>query len=181
VDQLNAVWGPGSKIENWKDIPDGDFPDQELVLAGPGTDSGTFDYFTDAINGEEGASRSDYTASEDDNVVVRAVEGDKGGMGYFGFSYYEENQDTLKALEVDGGEGCVTPSSETAQSDEYSPLSRPLFIYVNNEALARPEVKAFVEYYIANSQSIAEDALFVPLTDEQEAEAMDALEAAGAR
>jgi phosphate transport system substrate-binding protein len=99
-------------------------------------------------------------------------------MGYFGFSYFEENQDTLKALEVDGGNGCVAPSVETAQSDEYTPLSRPLFIYVKNESLARPEVKAFVEYYIENSQSIAEDALFVPLTDEQEAEAMDALNAA---
>ena len=180
VDQLNAVWEPGSKIKSWSEIPDADFPDEPLELAGAGTDSGTFDYFTDAINGEEGASRSDYTASEDDNVTVRAVQGSTGGMGYFGFSYYEENQDTLNALEVDGGGGCVAPSVEAAQSDEYTPLSRPLFIYVRNESLQRPEVKAFIDYYIENSQSVAEDARFVPLTDEQEQEAIEALEAAGA-
>jgi phosphate transport system substrate-binding protein len=181
TDQLKAIWEPGSKIKNWKDVPGGDYPDEELVLAGAGTDSGTFDYFTDAINGEEGASRSDYTASEDDNVTVRAVEGAKGGMGYFGFSYYEENQDTLKALEVDGGGGCVAPSAETAQSGDYTPLSRPLFIYVKNESLQRPEVQAFVEYYIENSQAIAEDALFIPLTDEQKAEAQSTLDGAAAR
>ena len=181
VDQLKAIWEPGSKIANWSQIPGGDFPDEELGLAGAGTDSGTFDYFTDVVNGEEGASRSDYTASEDDNVTVRAVEGARGGLGYFGFSYYEENQDTLKALQVDGGDGCVAPSVETAQSDEYTPLSRPLFIYVKNESLTRPEVQAFVEHYIENSQSIAEDALFVPLTDEQESEALAALEEAGSR
>ncbi len=178
VDQLNAIWKPGSKITSWSQVPGGDFPDEELVLAGPGTDSGTFDYFTDAVNGEEGASRSDYTASEDDNVVVRAVQGARGGLGYFGYSYYEENQDTLKALEIDGGGGCVAPSVETAQAGDYAPLSRPLFIYVKNESLRRPEVKAFVEHYIRESQAVAEDALFVPLTDEQEAEALETLQAA---
>jgi phosphate transport system substrate-binding protein len=181
VDQLKAIWEPGSKIKNWNQIPDADFPDEKLVLAGAGTDSGTFDYFTAEINGEEGATRSDYTASEDDNVTVRAVQGAKGGMGYFGFSYYEENQDTLKALEVDGGSGCVPPSVENAQNDTYTPLSRPLFIYVKNESLAQPQVLAFVDFYIRNSQSVAEDALFVPLTDEQEQEALDALDAAETR
>jgi phosphate transport system substrate-binding protein len=145
------------------------------VLAGPGTDSGTFDYFTDAVNGEEGASRADYTASEDDNVIVQAVAGDVGAMGYFGFTYYEENQDTLKALEIDGGEGCVAPSPETARDGSYAPLSRPLFIYPKVEALQRPEVGAFVQYYLDNIDSIAETALYIPPSDEQKAEAAAAL------
>ena len=144
-----------------------DFPDQELKLFGPGTDSGTFDYFTDAINGEEGASRSDYSASEDDNVIVQGVSGEKGGLGYFGFSYFEENQDTLKAVEVDGGDGCVAPSVETAQDGTYKPLSRPLFVYAKTESFARPEVEAFVSYMLDNATAIAEEAQFVPLTDEQ--------------
>ena len=121
-----------------------------MPLAGPGTDSGTFDYFTDEINGEEGASRSDYTASEDDNVIVQAVQGDPGALGYFGYTYYEENQDTLKALEVDGGEGCVAPSADTARDGSYTPLSRPLFVYVKNESLAKPEVVAFLRFYLEN-------------------------------
>jgi phosphate transport system substrate-binding protein len=176
TDQLKTIWEPKAekKVTNWNQV-DPSFPDQELVLAGPGTDSGTFDYFTDEINGEEGASRSDYNASEDDNVIVQAVSGDQGGLGYFGFTYYEENQDTLKALEVDGGEGCVAPSVETAQDGSYAPLSRPLFVYINNEALARPEVKAFAEYLLDNEAEIAEAAQFVPLTEAQLTEAKDAL------
>ncbi len=176
VEQLNAIWKPGSKIENWRQVPGGDYPDEKLTLAGPGTDSGTFDYFTNEVNGEEGASRSDYTASEDDNVIVRAVEGAKGALGYFGFTYYEENENRLKALGIDAGDGCVDPSVEAAQDGTYKPLSRPLFIYVKNEALQRPEVAGFVRYYIENALSIAEDALFVPLTDEQESEQMKKLE-----
>ncbi len=124
---------------NWNEV-DPSFPDEQLTLFGPGTDSGTFDYFTDAINGEEGASRTDYTATEDDNVTVQGVAGDKGGLGYFGFSYYEQNQDKLKAVEIDGGDGCVAPSAETAQDGTYTPLSRPLFIYAKKESLERPEV-----------------------------------------
>ncbi len=181
TDQLKAIWEPGSKIKNWSDVPGGDYPDEELVLAGPGTDSGTFDYFTDEINGEEGASRSDYNASEDDNVTVRAVEGAPGGLGYFGFSYYEENADNLKALEVDSGDGCVAPSSEAAQDGTYTPLARPLFIYVKNESLERPEVQGFVAFYLDNATSIAEDALFVPLTDEQQSEQVTKLEESTAR
>jgi phosphate transport system substrate-binding protein len=161
VDQLKAIWEPGSKIKNWKDVPGGDYPDQKLALAGAGTDSGTFDYFTDAIVGEEGASRSDYTATEDDNVTVRAVQGDKGALGYFGFSYYEENQDTLKAVEIDGGEGCVAPSAETAQDGSYTPLSRPLFVYVKNESLKKPEVAAFLRFYFDNLDTIVEQAQFI--------------------
>jgi phosphate transport system substrate-binding protein len=177
TDQLATIWGPDSKVGNWNEV-DSSFPDQELSLFGPGTDSGTFDYFTDAINGEEGASRSDYSASEDDNTIVTGVSGEKGGLGYFGFSYYEENQDTLKAVEIDGGDGCVAPSVENAQNGTYAPLSRPLFVYVKNDALDRPEVEAFVRYMIDNATEVAEAARFVPLTDEQVEKANADLEAA---
>jgi phosphate transport system substrate-binding protein len=166
VEQLNKIWEPGSKVSSWKDV-DPSFPDEELALFGAGTDSGTFDYFTGVINGEEGASRSDYAATEDDNNTVTGVSGEKGGLGYFGFSYFEENQDTLKALEIDGGEGCVAPSVENAQNGTYTPLSRPLFIYAKNESFARPEVEAFVGYALDNETEIAEASQFVPLTDEQ--------------
>jgi phosphate transport system substrate-binding protein len=169
VDQLKKIWEPAAegKITNWNQV-DPSFPDQALALAGPGTDSGTFDYFTDEINGEEGASRADYTPSEDDNVIVQAVAGDPGGLGYFGYTYYEQNQDTLKALEVDGGEGCVAPSVETARDGSYAPLSRPLFIYVKNDSLAsKPQVQGFVEYFLTNSIQLAEDALFIPVPEDQ--------------
>ena len=164
-------------MNNWNQV-DPSFPDQKLSLFGPGTDSGTFDYFTGEINGEEGASRSDYTASEDDNMIVTGVAGEKGGLGYFGFSYFEENQDTLKAVEIDGGDGCVAPSVETAQDGTYKPLSRPLFIYVKKDALARPEVEAFVQYILDNETAIAEASQFVPLTDEQLTKAKTDLESA---
>jgi phosphate transport system substrate-binding protein len=162
------MWEPSAegKISSWNQI-DPSFPNEKLVLAGAGTDSGTFDYFTDEIVGEEGASRADYAASEDDNVTVQAVTGSKGALGYFGFSYFEENQDSLKALPINGGNGCVEPSVDTAQSGAYTPLSRPLFVYVKNESLRKPEVKAFVQFMLDNSQSIAETALFVPLSDQQ--------------
>ena len=166
VEQLNKIWEPGSKITNWNEVDPG-FPDQRLRLFGPGTDSGTFDYFTDEINGEEGASRSDYSASEDDNVIVTGVSGDEGALGYFGFSYYDENQDTLKALAIDGGDGCVEPSVENAQNGSYTPLSRPLFVYAKTESFERPEVEAFVQYILDNATGVAEAAQFVPLTEEQ--------------
>jgi len=180
VDQLKKIWEPAAegKVTNWSQV-DPSFPDQALALAGAGTDSGTFDYFTDVIVGEEGASRSDYTASEDDNVTVQAVEGDRGGLGYFGFSYFEENQDSLKALEVDGGEGCVAPSVDSARDGSYAPLSRPLFIYVKNESLERPEVHAFVEFFLTNSIQLAEEALFIPVPDEQVDTNLSTLESAG--
>jgi phosphate transport system substrate-binding protein len=174
TEQLKTIWDRGSKVDNWRDV-DPEFDDVELSLSGPGTDSGTFDFFTDAINGEEGQSRSDYQATEDDNVIVEAVGGDRGGLGYFGLSYYESNKDKLNALEVDGGDGCVAPSVETVQSGEYKPLSRPLFVYAKRDALERPEVKAFLEYMLDNQDEIAGD-LFVPLTDEQVDEARSALE-----
>jgi phosphate transport system substrate-binding protein len=177
VEQLQKIWGPDSKVSNWKGI-DSSFPDQELSLFGPGTDSGTFDYFTDEINGEEGASRSDYSASEDDNTIVTGVSGEKGGLGYFGFSYFEENQDKLKAIEIDGGDGCVAPSIENAQNGTYKPLSRPLFVYVKKESLQKPEVAAFLGYILDNEKAIAEQAQFVPLTDEQLSKARSDLESA---
>ncbi len=166
VEQLNAIWAPDSTVTNWNQV-DPSFPDQELVLAGPGTDSGTFDYFTGAVNGEEGASRTDYQASEDDNVIVQAVQGSPGGMGYFGFSYYEANQDTLKALEIDSGSGCIAPSAETVQDGSYAPLGRQLFIYPSAAALERPEVEGFVRFYIENVDEIVEAAAFIGLNDEQ--------------
>jgi phosphate transport system substrate-binding protein len=166
VDQLKTIWEPGSDVSNWSQV-DPSFPDRRLRLFGAGTDSGTFDYFTDVIVGEEGASRSDYSATEDDNVTVQGVSGDEGALGYFGFSYFEENQETLRALEIDGGDGCVAPSVETAQDGSYAPLSRPLFVYVKKEALSRPEVEAFVLYMLDHATEIAERSQFVPLTAEQ--------------
>ena len=173
VAQLEEIWKPGSKVKTWQDLDD-TFPDEKLTLAGPGTDSGTFDFFTKEINGEEGASRTDYNASENDNVIVQAVSGDKGGLGYFGLSYAEQNSGKLKTLEVDGGDGCVAPTRETVQDGTYKPLSRPLFVYVKKDALGRPEVEAFLEFMLDRQSEIAGD-LFVPLTTEQLAAARDAL------
>jgi phosphate transport system substrate-binding protein len=166
VEQLNAIWAPDSTVANWNQV-DPSFPDEPLALAGPGTDSGTFDYFTDVINGEEGASRTDYQASEDDNVIIQAVSGSPGGMGYLGYTYYEQNSDTLKALEVDSGSGCVAPSPETVQDGSYVPLGRQLFIYPSAESLERPEVEAFVSFYVENVDEITEAAGFIGLNDEQ--------------
>ncbi|MEX2611988.1 MAG: PstS family phosphate ABC transporter substrate-binding protein [Gaiellaceae bacterium] len=170
VDQLNAIWEPGSKVASWNQV-DPSFPDVPLKLYGAGTDSGTFDYFTDVINGEEGASRSDFSATEDDNVTVQGVSGDRGALGYFGFSYFEENQDKLKALEVDGGGGCIAPSIETAQDQSYTPLSRPLFVYVKQGSFDDNEdVRNFVRFMIDSNDSIATAAQFVPLSEGQVAE-----------
>ncbi|MFD5069005.1 PstS family phosphate ABC transporter substrate-binding protein [Streptomyces sp. NPDC058369] len=175
VEQLKKIWEPGSKVNNWNQV-DPKFPNQKLELFGAGTDSGTFDYFTDAINGEEGASRTDYSPSEDDNVTVQGVSGSKGGMGYFGLSYFEENKDKLKALKIDGGDGCVAPETKTVQDGSYKPLSRPLFIYPKASSLDKKEVEAFVEFYVANNADIAEKAQFVPLNAEQETELKKDLE-----
>ncbi|QYX80223.1 PstS family phosphate ABC transporter substrate-binding protein [Streptomyces akebiae] len=176
VEQLKKIWEPGSKVNNWNQV-DSKFPNQKLELFGAGTDSGTFDYFTQAINGEEGASRTDYSPSEDDNVTVQGVSGSKGGMGYFGLSYYEENQDKLKVLKIDGGDGCVAPDTKTVQDGAYKPLSRPLFIYPKASSLDKAEVEAFVEFYVENNKSIAEKSQFVPLNPTQETELQKDLEA----
>jgi phosphate transport system substrate-binding protein len=176
VEQLKKIWEPGSKVDNWKEV-DSSFPDVKLSLYGAGTDSGTFDYFTDAIVGEEGASRSDYTATEDDNVTVTGVAGDRGALGYFGLSYLESNRKKLKGVEIDGGDGCVAPTSETVQDGTYKPLSRPLFVYAKAEALERLEVDAFLQYMLDDQERIAKAALFVPLTEDQLGKSRTQLEA----
>lgn len=152
LDQLKAVWNKDSTLANWNRV-DPSFPDQALSLYGPGTDSGTFDFFTEKVNGEAKNSRADYTASEDDNVLVQGVAGDANALGYFGLAYYLENADKLKALQINGGSGCVTPSFETVADGSY-PISRPLFIYVKKSALARPEMFAFVKFYLTNAVAL---------------------------
>ena len=174
VDQLKKLWNQGSKVKTLSEI-DPSLPDATLSLFGPGTDSGTFDFFTDVINGEEGVSREDYQPSEDDNILVQGVAGEPGGLGYFGHSYYEQNKDTLNLVKVDGGGGCVEPTTETIQSGEYKPLSRPLFMYPSTKALKRPEVKAFLDYILENQQAIAESSQIVPMNTEQTDEAKTAL------
>ncbi|HET9739536.1 MAG TPA: PstS family phosphate ABC transporter substrate-binding protein [Solirubrobacteraceae bacterium] len=175
VDQLKKVWEPKSKVGSLADV-ESSLPDTKLALFGPGTDSGTFDFFTDEINGEEGASREDYQASEDDNQLVTGVEGSEGGLGYFGFSYYEQQQDRLNLVGVgESADSCVKPSKETIQDGSYTPLSRPLFMYPSDKALARPEVKAFMDFTVENQQAIAEASQIVPLTEEQASEAQTAL------
>ena len=161
VEELNAIWKPGSTINNWKDVRAG-FPDQRLRLYGPDTDSGTFDYFTAEINGEEQVSRADYTASADDNVLVQGIAGDRGSLGYFGFAYYQENSASLKVIAVDGGDGCVTPEAATIEDGTYKPLSRPIFIYVNKESLEKPEVKAFVAFYMDHGYQLTTEEGYVP-------------------
>ncbi|MDJ0703073.1 MAG: PstS family phosphate ABC transporter substrate-binding protein [Leptolyngbyaceae cyanobacterium MO_188.B28] len=170
VDQLTTIWSPDSegKINNWNQV-DKSYPDQPLDLFGPGVDSGTFDYFTDEVNGEEGASRGDYTASEDDNIVVTGVASDPAALGYFGFAYFEENQDALKAVEIENKDGdCIAPSTEAIADGTYNPMSRPLFFYVKVDSYEnKPEVKAFVDYQLdpANGELIS-DAGYIPFPDD---------------
>ena len=161
TDQLKQIWESGSKVSRLADV-DSSLPDAELSLYGPGTDSGTFEFFTETINGEEGNTRKDYQPSEDDNVLVQGVEGDQGGLAYFGHSYAEQNKDRLNVVQVDGGKGCVEPTTETIQSGDYAPLSRPLFMYPSEKALQKPEVKAFMDFVLENADPIAETALIVP-------------------
>ena len=168
--QLKKIWQPKSKVANVSEVGG---PDGKLELFGPGTDSGTFDFFTDKINGEEGASREDYQASEDDNQLVTGVAGTDGGLGYFGFSYFEANQDKLNLVGVGEDESsCVKPSMETIQDGSYF-LSRPLFMYPSDKALERPEVRAFMEFVVQNAADIAEASKIVPMTDEQATESKD--------
>jgi phosphate transport system substrate-binding protein len=175
TNQLKKIWNKGSKVSSLADV-DGSLPDTELSLYGPGTDSGTFDFFTDEINGEEGVSREDYEASEDDNQLVTGVSGDEGGFGYFGFSYYEAAADNLNLVGIDSGDGnCVKPSVETIQDGSYKPLARPLFMYPSTKAMERPEVQAFMEFVTSQAPMIAEAAKIVPLTSEQQIEAQGAL------
>jgi phosphate transport system substrate-binding protein len=171
TDQLKKLWNKGSKVSSLAQV-DSKLPDTDLSLYGPGTDSGTFDFFTEKINGEEGVSREDYEASEDDNQLVTGVSGDKGGLGYFGFSYYEGAADKLNLVGVDSGDGnCVKPSVQAIQDGSYKPLSRPLFMYPSEKAMSRPEVKAFMDFVVAQAPEIAKASKIVPLTPEQTATA----------
>ncbi|MGN2638996.1 PstS family phosphate ABC transporter substrate-binding protein [Nocardia takedensis] len=182
VEQLKKMWEPNSTVENWNEI-DPSFPNEPLSLYGAGSESGTFDYFTQVINGKEGASRTDYRASEDDNLTVEGVAGAKGALGYFGYSYFEEHTDTLRAVEINNGKGCIAPSAPTAQDGSYKPLARPLFIYLTDTALEKPQVQKFAEFYINNNAKIVEAAGFIPMTSPQisqaRAELADIMETAG--
>ncbi|MDO6354644.1 PstS family phosphate ABC transporter substrate-binding protein [Caloramator sp. CAR-1] len=160
TEELKKIWDKDSKVVYWSDVRP-EWPKEKIKLYGPGTDSGTFDYFTAEINGEEKRIRTDYTASEDDNVLVQGIAGDKYAMGFFGHSYYEENKDNLKALKVNG----VEPTTENIRNGSYKPLSRPLFIYVNTKSLERPELKAFVKFYLENAKDLVEQVGYVPLED----------------
>jgi phosphate transport system substrate-binding protein len=158
--QLKKMWDQGSTAKSWKDI-DPSFPDEPLKLFGPGPDSGTFDYFTEVINGKAKQSRSDYTPSEDDNALVTGVAGDKDALGYFGFAYLEENLDKIKPVAVDSGGGCIEPSADNVNGGKYKPLARPLFIYPSVAALKRPEFAAFVQYYLDNVNTYVDETGYI--------------------
>jgi phosphate transport system substrate-binding protein len=186
--QLTQLWNEGSTVSNWNEL-DATFPDQEISLYGPGPDSGTFDYFTEEINGTADKSRADYTPSEDDNILVQGVENDPNALGYFGFAYYQGAGSELKAVQIskdqngkgtpvpaENQKGCIEPTAATINDNSY-PLSRPLFIYVSKEALARPEVRGFVEFYLAQAKTLVTDVGYVPLPDAEYAEGQATLEA----
>lgn len=164
VDELKKLWEPDAqgKITKWNQIRP-EWPDEEVHLFGPGVASGTYDYFTEAIVGESGSSRGDFTASEDDNVLVQGIAGDKYGLGFFGLAYYEENKDKLKIIAVDGGNGPVFPTIETVKNGSYTPLSRPLFIYINSVAGKRTEVQEFVRFYLDNAPALSREVGYIPL------------------
>jgi phosphate transport system substrate-binding protein len=160
--ELQMIWQPGSTVDSWNDIR-AEWPDQPIRLYGAGTDSGTFDYFTEVINGEAGASRADYTASENDNVLVTGIAGDENALGYFGYAYYQENQDKLKLVPIDNGSGPILPDHTTINDGTYAPLSRPLFIYLSKAGAAKPQVRAFVEFYLEIAPQIVDEVGYIPL------------------
>jgi phosphate transport system substrate-binding protein len=170
--ELKKIWEPKSDVNNWNQVKSS-YPDEPMKLFGAGTDSGTFDYFTEQINGEEGATRKDYSPSEDDNVTVQGVSGGKGNIGYFGLSYALANEGRVKAVQVDGGDGCVEPTNETVQNGTYKPLSRPLLIYPSKKALQDEATAEFVKFYVDNYEEIAKQAQFVPMTAEQAQKSKD--------
>lgn len=177
TDELKAIWDLDSVVETWADVRAG-FPAEKINLYGPGADSGTFDYFTEVINGESKRSRSNYTASEDDNTLVTGISGSQYALGYFGLAYVAENADKVRAVEVDGGEGCTAPSAETANDGTYVPLARPLFIYPSVAALARPEVVAFFRFFLENTNALSTEVGYIGLNDAELAAAKATLEAA---
>jgi len=174
IDQLKMIWEPGSTVTKWSDVSPS-WPDKEIALYGPDTDSGTFDYFTEEVMGEAQLSRADYTASADDNVLVQGIAGGKYSLGYFGYSYYQENQDKLKLVAVDSGSGCVLPTSESIEDGTYSPLSRPLFIYVSAASIQRPEVRAFVEFYLDNAAELSQEVGYIKLGEAEYAANRDSI------
>ena len=174
VDELKRIWEPNSKVKTWKDVRP-EWPAEEIKLFGPGSDSGTFEYFTEEVVGEKGAIRTDYTASEDDNVLVNGVAGEKNGMGFFGYAYYVENKDKLKVVPIDNGSGPVEPNEETVKSGAYAPLSRPLFIYVRTESLKKAEVKAFLEFYLKEGTKVIPSVGYVPLNEDEYKAGLDML------
>ncbi len=172
VAELKKMWEPNSQgiITKWSQIRPG-FPDKEIRLFGPGTDSGTFDYFTEAICGKSGASRGDFTASEDDNVLVQGIASDELALGYFGLAYYEHNKDKLKIVPVDdgidsNGKGTIVPTLETVRNGTYQPLSRPLFIYVSVKSTQKKEIRDFVKFYLKNAPELSKEVGYIPLPDE---------------
>ncbi|MCE9604767.1 MAG: PstS family phosphate ABC transporter substrate-binding protein [Planctomycetia bacterium] len=179
VDELKKIWAPEAQgtVKNWNQVRDG-FPDAPLTLFGAGSDSGTFDYFTEAIVGKAKSSRGDYTGSEDDNIIVRAIEGDKNSLGYLGYAYYVANKDKLKAVPiVKGTAKAVGPSLETVVDGSYQPLSRPIFIYVNKKSLERPEVRKFVEFYLTHAEALVKEVSYIPLPSESYKSGMERLTA----
>lgn len=162
VEELNKMWAKDSTVKTWKDV-NSSWPNEPIKLYGPGTDSGTFEYFTEEINGKAKESRTDYTPSEDDNVLVQGITGDKNALGYFGFSYYEENADKLNVLKIDAGKGPIEPTFETIKNNSYAPLSRPLYIYINKARMNEPQVKAFVDFYLENATVLTEQVGYIPL------------------
>ncbi len=164
LEELRNIWKPNSSVKSWNDVRP-EWPDRPIRLYGPGTDSGTFDYFTETIMGESGESRPDYTASEDDNVLIQGIAGDLNSLGYFGYAYYAENLEILRIVPIDAGNGPVIPSDQTISTGQYTPLSRPLFIYINKESLERPEVFAFVEFYMKNAEQLVIEVGYTPLPE----------------
>lgn len=183
IAQLHQLWKPGSTIQTWRELESA-WPDEKIELYGPDTDSGTFDYFTEVVNGEEGASRTSYSASADDNLLVQGVSGNKFALGYFGYAYYTANEDKLKALGIsaaEDGSACVKPSEQTVESGQYAPLSRPLHLYVNKASLQKPQVARFLQFYLAEGQGLVKEAGYVQLNRDAQQEARAALDAALAK
>lgn len=177
VDELKSMWEPKAKTKTWKDV-DAKFPNEKFKLYGPGSDSGTFDYFTEAINGEEGVIRSDYSdIGEDDNAAITGVSGDKNAMAFVPLSFVEEAGDKVKAIEVENKKGeCVAPSEETVQNSTYNPLGRQLFVYPSEESLTKPEVVEFLDFYIQKNAEVTKAAGFIPLTEDQKKESVSVVE-----
>jgi phosphate transport system substrate-binding protein len=183
VESLNQIWDKDSPVDSWGDVDglDQDVGDEDLELFGPGSDSGTYDYFTEAVNGEEGVIRTDYNSiGENDNAAINGVAGDEWAMAYVPYSFVEQAGDQVKALEIDGGDGCVAPTIEAVQDGSYTPLGRPLFIYPSAEALKKPEMVAFMQFYIENQEELTTAATFVPMTEEQTSESQDEVDALSA-